>query len=89
MKRRTFAEIDAHARAHERVSFKLHVEVHIRRLKTAVARGLISQEAAEAATRQLGLFADDVLTGLHVEDHNNSRIRSTVRLMLAQGGKSG
>ncbi|RSU21222.1 hypothetical protein [Sphingomonas koreensis] len=89
MKRRTFNDIDAHARAHERVSFKQHVDTHIRRLTLAVKRGDISQDAADVAVRQLRMFGDDALTGLHVDDHSNPKIRGIVRMMLAQGGQHG
>ncbi|WP_423606164.1 hypothetical protein [Sphingomonas sp. MS122] len=89
MKRRTFTDIDAHARAHERVSFKRYVDVHIRRLQAAVKRGAISEEAADAAERQLRMFGDDALTGLHIDDHSNPKIRGIVRMMLAQGGQHG
>lgn len=89
MKRRTFNDVDAHARAHERVSFKLHVDTHIKRLELAVLRNQISRDAADTAIRQLRMFGDDALTGMHVEDHSNPKIRGIVRMMLAQGGSRG
>lgn len=87
--RRTFADIDAHARAHERVAMKGHAAQHVERLRKAAASGRISGEAADAAARQVTMFADDVLSGLHVDDENGPMIRKAVRALLAEEAANG
>lgn len=84
MKRRTFRDVDAHARAHERVGVHRAARRHVARLRVAVTRGRMSEEVAALAIRQVELFAADILTGLHIDDWDNALIRPAVRRMLEQ-----
>lgn len=75
-------EAMARVAAAERVRVRRHADVHVLRLRAAARRGVISQDAADVAARQIGMFADDVLTGMHVEGGEAPIVRRMVREIM-------
>ena len=89
MGRRTHAEIDAVARAHERVALLAHADRHAARVDAALAAGKIDAETATLTKRHIAAFAEEAATGLHVDGHDSIETRRTVRRMLEAAGRVG
>jgi hypothetical protein len=85
MARRSFTQVDAQARAHERIGVKQHAQAHAARVDAALARGAISEDCATLTKHHIAAFADEVATGLHLDGHDSVATRRTVRTMLEQG----
>lgn len=86
MARRSFHDIDAQARAEERVGVLRHAAEHCRRVDTALAKGVISEETADLTKAHIRAHADEIATGLHVGGNDSSVTRRTVRAMLETAG---
>lgn len=86
MPRRTQAEVDGHARAHERVCAKRHADVFCKGLDMMVTLGRLTAEEAALTKAQILGFADALLGGLHIEDHETPEISRYTRLMLEAHG---
>lgn len=86
MSRRSFAQVDAQARAHERVGVKAHAAEHAARVDAALTKGSISAECATLTKRHIAAFADEIATGLHLDGHDSAETRRTVRMMLTATG---
>ncbi|AJP72277.1 hypothetical protein [Sphingomonas hengshuiensis] len=89
MTRRTFGDIDAQARADERVGVVRHAAAHADRVRAAVARGAIDADTGALTIRHVAAFADEVTTGLHVGGADSPATRRVVRMMLDAAGLLG
>ncbi len=86
MIRRSFAEVDAQARAHERLGVLRHAAEHGRRVDAALAAGRISAETATATKQHVTALAQEIATGLHLDGHDSLETRRTVyRALVADG----
>lgn len=79
MGRRTFAEIDAHARADERMGFAAQIEVHCGRIDRAVGRGRVNDDQARFLKNALRGLAGETATGLHLGGTDAPGLRHVMR----------
>ncbi len=84
MTRRSFADVDAVARADERCSVEALAIRRGEQLRAFADAGRIGREEADFAARQVRAFADNVLTGLHLERPDEPKVREAVRRLRRQ-----
>ena len=86
MKRRSFPQVEAQARAEERVGVKRHAAEHADRVARALASGKISEEVADLTRAHIASFADEIATGLHLDGHDSVDTRRETRAGLERAG---
>jgi argininosuccinate lyase len=75
MKRATYSEIAAAARAEERSACVEHIRGKMAEVSALQRRGRVSAQEAEQLNRRLDAIADGITSGLHLPDDHLERLR--------------